>query len=137
MVRFVAMNVQGSRLNASLELRRIEERYWTFRTFVRSAAVCIVAYFAFEAVQKLAGQNTVVDVALSLALNVLAKLEIVIAVALTGATTAWALIERALRRRKVDHMQGRIRELETRLDPKRSTSGLTPKGKTNPRDIRR
>lgn len=100
------------------------------------AAACFIAYWGFECLQHMAGQSTIIDIALGLALHVLAKVEVAIAITLAGLATVWALAERALRRRKTDYMQGRIRELEQRLDPNRSTSGLTSRGKTNPRDIR-
>jgi hypothetical protein len=35
-----------------------------------------------------------------------------------------------------EQMQGRLKELETKIDPGRSSSGLTTKGQTNPRDRR-
>lgn len=51
------MNGSGSRSSSrAIEVRRLEERYRTLRTFVRAAAACMVAYFAFQAFEKLAGQ---------------------------------------------------------------------------------
>ena len=46
----------------------------------------------------------------------------------------WAVAERWLRHRKVSTMQTRIIELELAIDPKRTSSGLTRGGRTNPRD---
>jgi hypothetical protein len=129
------MNNPGSRPSTAVEMRRVEERYATIRTLFRAGAVVGVFYFAFEALSQLGGQKT--DIAISLVLNVLARMEILITLTLAGGAATWAVVERSLRRRKTEYMQGRIRELEERLDPKRSTSGLTPKGKTNPKDIRR
>jgi hypothetical protein len=131
------MNASGSNRPSStaIEMRRIEERYRTFRTLIRAAVVGVALYVAGQAVEKLAGQNT--DIAISVVLEVLARFEMVAAFTLAGGTTAWALVERFLRRRKTEYMQGRIRELEELVDSRRTTSGLTPKGKTNPKDIRR
>lgn len=42
--------------------------------------------------------------------------------------------ERTLRRNKTEQMQSHILSLETRLDPRRSSSGLTPTGDSNPED---
>ncbi len=47
----------------------------------------------------------------------------------------WGLGERALRQMKTAELQGRIRKLEMRIDPQRSTSGLTRRGTTNPDDL--
>ncbi len=42
----------------------------------------------------------------------------------------FGLLQAKLRRRKTAYLQGRIRELEQRLDSNRSSSGLTPTGDT-------
>lgn len=47
----------------------------------------------------------------------------------------WCLFERALRYRKTKMMQSHIKALEAKFDSERTTSGLTPTGKTNPKDI--
>lgn len=119
---------------SSLDYYKVKQRYETARTAIRWIGIAIVAYLGFGALQAFAGQST--SVAISLILNVLADLRFKLAIALTGAACAWAAAERILRLRKIESMQGRIKDLETRLDPKRSSSGLTPRGQTNPRDRR-
>lgn len=114
-----------------------DERYRTARTAIRTAGWLFAAWMAFGCIEALAGKTTAVDVALTMAISAFAKFEVLLAVALTGSAVAWAVVERVLRLRKVEQMQGRIRELETRIDPKRSTSGLTRRGKTNPKDVRK
>jgi hypothetical protein len=120
-----------------LEFHRIDQRYSTFRTFIRSLCWAVVGYFGFGTVSQFAGHSTDLNVALSLVISALFKFELLIAIALTGVACAWAAAERVLRHRKVEKLQGRIRELETAVDPDRSTSGLTTKGQTNPIDKRR
>jgi hypothetical protein len=46
----------------------------------------------------------------------------------------WAILERYLRIRKTESLQGYIKKLEKKLDPDRTTSGLLPTGETNPKD---
>jgi len=116
----------------TLEYYRTQQRYSTARTAIKSIAWVAAAFFAFKAVAALAGQST--TVALSLILNALVDLKFALAITLTGVACAWAVAERALRHRKVESMQGRLKQLETELDPRRSSSGLTPRGQTNPRD---
>jgi hypothetical protein len=53
---------------------------------------------------------------------------------MTAFSVAWALGERRLRHQKVAYMQERIKKLELRLDPARTSSLLTIEGKTNPLD---
>lgn len=122
---------QNTRDNILLERERIIQRYALGRTAVRSGAVVGAVYVAREMVVALSGEQTLVAIELAL----LGDIKFVASITLAGAAAAWAVVERVLRHRKVEYMQGRIRELEQKLDPKRSTSGLTPKGKTNPRDV--
>jgi hypothetical protein len=70
----------------------------------------------------------------ALKLSFLADIKFAVAVTLAGVAAAWAGLERWLRHRKVESIQDRIRELELTIDPHRTSSGLTPKGKTNPKD---
>jgi hypothetical protein len=86
---------------------------------------------------RFAGESTRVDVALSLFLSAVAELKVAFLLSLAGAACAWGVMERTLRHRKVAQMQARIKQLEMTIDPNRSTSGLTPAGRTNPQDKRR
>lgn len=112
-------------------LTHIAQIYKTARTAVRSAAVVGVVYLLREPLNALAGETT----RLALELSIAADLKFVMSVTLAGAASAWAIAERRLRHRKVEELQGRIRTLETRVDPGRTSSGLTPKGTTHPRDM--
>ncbi|MCL2715640.1 MAG: hypothetical protein FWD68_13900 [Alphaproteobacteria bacterium] len=112
----------------------IDQGFRTLRTSIRASTVLFIFYWAFQAVEVLAGQATDVSIALSLALNALVTLKFAVALGVTMAAAGWAVVERYLRLRKVDYLQGRIRELERRTDPDRSTSGLTTSGRTNPKD---
>lgn len=116
----------------TLEYYRIQQRYSALRTGIKSVAWVLVAWIGFSALKTFAGQST--SVALSLILNALVELKFVVTVTLACCATAWAVLERRLRLRKVETMQGRITELETKIDPKRSSSGLTKRGQTNPGD---
>jgi hypothetical protein len=101
---------------------------------VRVAGACFVAWVAFGAIRTFAGQSTELSVALSLALTALFEIKFVAAITLAGSCAVWAVAERIVRRWKTDQLARRIRELETEIDPNRSTSGLTSTGRTNPRD---
>lgn len=114
----------------TVELTKIDQRYRTARTVVRVAGVVLAVYFGGNILAPLAGEET----ALSLGISLLADLKLSVAITLAGAACAWAVVERALRHRKTEYLQKRIRELETMIDPNRSSSGLTEEGKTNPID---
>ncbi len=111
-----------------------DQFYRTVRTLIKCTTVAVIFYFGFQALQVLAGQDTKLSVALSFAFTALADIKFAAAISVAGGTTAWAILERSLRLRKVDSLQGRIRQLEQTIDPSRSSSGLTTRGTTNPRD---
>jgi hypothetical protein len=125
------------RPDVRLELHRLDQQYHTMRTAIRGAFWLGAAYFGFGTIGQFAGRSTDVDLALSLVITALIELKVMIAIVMTGAACAWAAIERTLRHRTIAKMQGRIRQLETNIDPQRSTSSLTPTGQTNPADKRR
>jgi len=133
------MSVQASALSKSAQERllrtRILERYALARTGIRTLAVIVIAWFSKQAIGDLAGHDT--SVIVSAALSVVGNLKVALSMTLAGSAAVWAIVERSLRRRKTEALQGRIIELEQGLDPRRSSSGLTPTGKTNPRDKRK
>jgi len=118
----------------AVQLHRTDQRYLTLRTLFRCGLGAFVAWTALKAVEALAGQST--SVAMTLIFSVLFEFKLAIAITLAGCCAIWALLERSLRRKKVASLQGRIRSLESGIDPNRTSSGLTPGGKTNPLDRR-
>lgn len=118
--------------DVTLEISRLDQQWRTVRTAVRGVCLVAVVWLAGNIVGPLAGENT----ALSLGVSFLGDLKVSLAFTLAASAAAWAVVERVLRQRKTQYLQDRVRELEARLDPHRSTSGLTPKGKTNPNDKR-
>lgn len=138
------MTIDATRAEAApeptgmIELARIDQRYRTLRTGIRTFGWVMAALFLYLLVSQLAGKITDVTVNLTVQAiaHVLADIKVALAITLAGATTLWALAERSFRHHKVERMQARIRELETEIDPNRSTSGLATTGKTHPRDRR-
>jgi hypothetical protein len=117
-----------------LGTQTIAERYATIRTVIRTCGFVAGFYFLFRCIEQFAGTSTQVDVAVSLFIQAIAEIKFALALSLTGAACAWAAVERALRKRVIANMGGRIAELETIIDPGRSSSGLTQWGGTHPRD---
>lgn len=127
------MNTGNTATNDAVNIAHINQIYRSVRTFFRCAGAVGVAYFMVAALAPFAGKDT----AVSLALSFLADVKFAITVALAGGAAAWAVVERVLRQQKTQYLQDRIIELETKIDPKRSTTGLTRIGTTNPNDRRR
>lgn len=100
--------------------------------FVKWAGLVAIAYFAFHAIETLAGQRTTADIGV----NFLADLKLGCALAgglgLSG--VAYGLGQRRLRRDTIARLQDRNRALEARIDPERSGSALTRRGETRPED---
>jgi hypothetical protein len=133
------MAVQVAALSKGAQERlqrvRIVERYALARTGLRTIGILLGVWLARAAIGDLAGQETAVTV--STALSVVGDMKVTASVTLAGSAAIWAVVERALRRRKTEKLQERIIELETAWDQRRSSSGLTPTGRTHPRDRRR
>lgn len=114
-----------------------------FDTIHRFLGVCLylgLGYFAFLSIRELAGKHTDANFLLSYITSnqeahgwlwVIGKTLPWILVLFFG---SWAYVERFLRQKTVDALQGRIKALELRLDPGRTTSMLTSRGETNPQD---
>lgn len=126
----------SARARERVTLIRVNERYRTARTALRVCFGGFVVWCLYLSIDSIAGKTTAFQAALTIGFSLLWDIRFVVAFSLAGATTIWAGAERWLRHRKVDFLQGRIKELELKIDPGRSTSGLTTKGRTNPRDRR-
>lgn len=124
------------RLQAENEfLRRggiAEEIGKTVRWLIVGSASVAGLYFVSHAIEALAGKQTDANVIV----NFLTKFEVsvVLGWAAGGCGLAYGRSQRKLRKAAIERLSGRIQELETQIDPSRSTSRLTPDGDTNPED---
>jgi hypothetical protein len=116
------------------KLAEIDARYRTARTAIRTVGWVACAFFAYKAIGQVSGQTTVISVAINVILNALVDLKFALTITLAGVCAAWAVAERILRHRAVARLGARNARWETMLDSKRTTSGLTVEGKTNPID---
>ena len=108
----------------------ILEVFRTLRTAIRWGAIGYCIYSSKDLLLAIAGKETI----LALRFAFLADFKFAASVTLAGCATLWAIIERWLRLRKTESLAGRNAELEKSHDPNRSSSGLTPAGRTHPRD---
>ncbi len=126
--------------------RAEKEQDLRFRRFVKvvdsvtalgSALICYSAfvlcfYFMYRTAATLAGKTTTANIGLGMfgALRIDALVGYTVGVL----GTIYGLRQQKLRRDKTEYLQGRIKKLEMQSDPKRSSSKLTPRGTTNPKD---
>jgi uncharacterized membrane protein len=101
-------------------------------SLIRWGAIVLIARYVYLSISTLSGHSTFADIGI----NFLASVHISVAIA-WGASVGGVLYgvnQRKLRKDTVEHFHGRIKELETMIDPSRSTSNLTPRGDTRPED---
>jgi hypothetical protein len=103
-----------------------------FNNFIPWSAIVILGWFAYKSVEVLAGKTTLADIGV----NVLANVNISVAIAWTASFlgTGYGIRQRKLRKDTVERLQQRIQFLEGAIDPKRTSSTLTPRGDTRPED---
>jgi len=90
------------------------------------------AHEASKAIIAFAGKSSVAD----LSMKLLANLSVVweLSLTLSGISVTLYLRERKLHRDTRERLTARVTELELRIDPKRSSSQLTPRGQTRKGD---
>jgi hypothetical protein len=129
-------------LSSNEEKRRKErptvfyvELFKFLRTAVIAGAWLGAAYCLVLIARAFAGQATTAKIMVALAVRAYAHLGTAkFAWLITGGSIGYALLERRERRRKTEKLSQRNRELELRLDPTRSSSGLLPNGDTREDD---
>ena len=105
-----------------------EQKYLTARTLIRWLGAALICFIGKDILSTFAGRTTEIMV------SILGKLEIAASLALAGGCAVWAILERIVRKRTIKRLTERTQKLEKAIDPRRSSSGLTPTGSTHPRD---
>ncbi|HEY6351133.1 MAG TPA: hypothetical protein VI636_17145 [Candidatus Angelobacter sp.] len=91
------------------------------------SAVAIVGLLAFM-VSRLAGKMTLAQIGMSFFGDIRVSQAVAYMFGILGG--GYGLLERRLRHRKTKNMAGHMAELEKKIDPGRTSSGLDPKGTT-------
>ncbi len=118
------------------EARRFEKTMDTFAAvlirFGKYAAFVLIAYYFYRSVNVLAGKTTDANILVRMftSIGIADKASYIVGV--SGGL--YGLFERKFRRDKTEYLQTRIQQLEKKLDPNRSSSRLTKRGTTNPKD---
>jgi hypothetical protein len=130
----VAKEPSKAVLDARVEIQRIQARAAVILTGVRWLGMGVLAYFAYRSVDTLAGRTTLASIGVGI--KVLGKVYISQAVAwLFGVGgIGYGLRQRALRHDVIARLSPAVRERELALDPKRTSSQLTERGRTKPQD---
>lgn len=91
-----------------------------------------IAYFMFRAVDSLAGETTAAEILIAL----LGRFDVSkgLLAAWGAGGTAYGLFQRKLKSDHTQRMSERNAKLEKERDPNRTSSNLTPRGRTRPED---
>lgn len=101
------------------------------KVLISAIVTVVLGYFALQAVALLAGKTTEASFFLGHFSSAGERLS---PWAVTAIAVFWAIVERRLRLRKTEYLQGRLAMLERGIDPGRTTSNLLPNGQTRPED---
>ena len=117
-----------------LKIHRYEIVFRLMTSLIRWAGLGVIAYLTYKTVDTLAGQITIADIGVELGRTPSPRVSQVLMALLTGLAIAYGFFQRNLRKNTVERLQKRIQELETGIDPNRTSSNLTPRGDTRPED---
>lgn len=111
----------------------VSKLFGVIELLIKNGMIVGCCFIAYLALGELAGQST--EAKFELFLDVLSKeKESILPWLLAAGTSIWAIGERRLRFRKVEHFHKHTKNLEEVLDENRTGSRLTHQGKTNPED---
>jgi hypothetical protein len=123
-------------LNEDRRFRLISRGIDGFVTLARTGfivgSVILLGRYLRDVLIVFAGKETAANLALSLIVNLQADRWFAYIVGAAG--VGYGAVERQLRRRNIKRLTAHTAELETRLHRVRSSSGLTPEGKTRRED---
>lgn len=115
-----------------LSYKKIDSVTTVVRDALKWAAIVLIARYGYYTIAVLAGRSTFADIVVRFLANV--KVSDGILYLLTGGSICYGVGQRYLRRRHIKRVVPAKNRLERMLDANRSSSGLTPKGTTQPRD---
>jgi hypothetical protein len=107
----------------------------TIHTIVPWTAAIVIMYFFYRSVASLAGQYTLAQIGMGFLGDF--RLSEGVAYVFGAGGVAYGAKRRKLQGDNIERTAKRISDLEKRIDPKRSSSRLTPRGKTRPEDKKR
>lgn len=102
------------------------------RLIIKSCFWLSMAYIAYLGLDVIAGKTTVANIIIGYFNS--KESDFGAPWVLTLVAFIWAYLERKEKLRKTQELHKRIMELEKRVDPNRTSSGLLPTGETNPKD---
>jgi hypothetical protein len=103
-----------------------------FRTTVRTLGGVVIAFWVYKTAAVLAGHSTDASFFLGVLSDIKVSQGLLAAFGLGG--LSYGARQRHLRKKNIERLEGRLRELEQMVDPGRSSSLLTRRGETPGRE---
>ncbi len=119
-------NLEATRIKYHIYAQLIDSLFGWLRTAVRAGAWCFVAYSFYQATKAIAGQNTNFQAVVNSVMTVGANQWVAYAVA--AMCGVGYIHERRLRLQANREQGNYIRILESKIDPRRTSSQLTDAG---------
>lgn len=113
---------------------RIEAITSVLNNLIRWGALTGIAFLIYKSIDTLAGRTTLADMGVSVSFFTSIRVSQLLAWGLAVGGMGYGLTQRSLRGRTIERQSGRIIALEAMVDPERTSSRLTTKGKTRPED---
>ena len=104
-----------------------------FSLLIPWGGLCYISYKLFGTLDTYSGKYTFADIGIRFLGELKISEGLAYLLATGGIIYGWG--EKRLRQKTIEQLSGRPIELEKRIDPRRSSSGLTPQGTTRPEDI--
>lgn len=123
-------------LEYKLKSQKLETLSRLLHSIVKYGALCFVVWRLGLTVEVLAGKSTLANFGIYLFADLKAnKVFSHLVMGLVGLTGAgYGIRERSQKRSQIHTLGNRVVELEKRIDPKRTSSGLTLDGRSRPED---
>ena len=100
---------------------------------VRYGVAGFLGYCVYLSIDSLAGRTTDANIAVKFLSDL--RVSIVFSWTVAGGSVFYGWKQKKLRQKTVERMQGRITELERKIDSRRTSSKLTQRGETRPEDL--
>jgi hypothetical protein len=112
--------------------RVVESVAAVVQTGIKWGALFGIFYWLFRSVEVLAGQHTLAQIGVGFWADV--RISEALAWLLAVLFGGYGIGQRKLRKDTIERLSARVKELETQIDPGRTSSRLTSRGDTHPGD---
>lgn len=124
--------VVNEQLEQTIRIKKIDAVDANLRLFIRYGFLAVVAVCVYLSIAVLAGKYTFADIGVRFLGDI--RIANSFGYAVGGVGAVYGRRQKKLREDTIQKLSPRIKELETALDARRSSSGLTERGRTRPED---